>query len=166
MAWPAIIAGASALGSLGVSLFGGGNDNISEIPYYDVSADLERIKQAYSGVTEATTSALEGQMQGMTQNTANQLAKRGIYSSPVSEYSFNQLARTKQNALASALANVELNKANALSSAIGQGADYNQRIKLANLGLAQNQYDRDLQNRQAIARALSGISGAMLPYAM
>ena len=154
---PIPIAVPIALGAGGIisSLFGGGSVDRPDIPQYDPSADIARIKGAFSEAEQGVQAGVEAGMQGMTAQTSANLANRGIFSSPVSEYADGQDRAAKTNALTQALNTIAQQRAQAISRIIGQGADYNQRIALA---YAENKYQNDLQS----LRAWQTLGGAML----
>lgn len=149
-----------ALGAAGLisSLIGGANrPDMPNIPTYDPSADIERIKAVYGEAGAGVQASVEAGMQGMTAQTSANLARRGVFSSPVSEYAYSQDRQAKINALTQAQQNIALQRSQAISSIIGQGADYNQRVAIAN---AQNQYQNDLANMQSWQTLGGGLLGA------
>ena len=167
MNWLSILSGAAGLGSLGSSLgLFGGEDQPGDMPAFDTDASIARIMGFYEQAETGLQAGVEAGFGGMAQQTAGNLAARGIYSSPVSEYAFAQDRQVQMNALAQAQQNFQMQKAGALTGAAQSGDAYNQRIAQANQQMQQNNYNQSLRSQQALGGALGGLSGALLPYAM
>ena len=143
MAFPTVpvVAGAGAL----LSAFGK-KPKAPSAPTIDVSGILAEIDKMYAAQETATQANLAKGLSGTQKATSDSLAGRGVYSSPVSEWSFAKNRGDYQTSLADALATIAGNragaKANVLSSAKSLEAKqkyeselnkYNQKLSSSNM---------------------------------
>lgn len=156
---PSVWLASASLGALG-GLFDGA-PNSPEITPYDPTADLAKLNALYTEAGQGVKASVEAGTHGMTQRTAGNLAARGIYSSPVSEYAFQQDRAAKIQALTQAQNALAQQKAQAMAGLIGQGVDYNQRIAIANQQAQYQNEMRDYQTKQQLLAALIGGGAAL-----
>ena len=123
-------------------------------PAFDYGAELANLDKLYSEAGTEITRQVGEQGAQMRKQTAEGLAARGIYSSPVSEASFAQVQKGQQSALSSALANLATEKGKTRSSLFQNLLDYNSKV-------AQMQYQRNLAKYQGSQQQWNTLSALL-----
>ena len=118
----------------------------------DISGELAKLDALYGTQRELLTKDIAQQTGQMQRQTAQGLANRGIFSSPVSEASFGRTRQTGQQALSQGLSDLYGQQAQARSAALNSLLQYNQNIQMAN-------YQRQLQQQQQQSALRSGLFG-------
>lgn len=124
-------------------------------PSVNIDSELVRLRGLYQAQRDAALAGVNENLGELNKQTAEGLAGRGIYSSPVSENYFARNRRGAQSALAQAYGNIGSNQANAESALLSKllGLDYENK----NAG-----YEDDVQARNDIFSGLTGLSLAYL----
>jgi hypothetical protein len=136
----------TAIGAVLGGLFnsGKGRRKAPKVQSIDTSSILAEIDKLYAAQEQATQANLARGLSGMQAQTSESLAGRGIYSSPVSEWSFAKNRQAASDSLADAMSTLSANKAstkaNVLSSA--SSLEAKQRYDAA-LAKYQNQIESD-----------------------
>ena len=143
----AYMAGASLLGGLFSK-----KKKVSMPAAPDISGELAKLDALYGTQRELLTKDIAQQTGQMQRQTAQGLANRGIFSSPVSEASFSRTRQTGQQALSQGLSDLYGQQASARSAALNSLLQYNQNIQMAN-------YQRQLQQQQQQSAMRSGLFG-------
>ena len=152
----AIIGG--GLGLLGGALFG----KKKKAPQYtpiDITAILAQIDKVYAEEESRVKGGLAEQLAGQQTATAESLAGRGIYSSPVSEYSFGANRTSNARALANALSEIAGNKATAKSNLMTSAATTN-ATNAYNAEVAK--YEKQLESSNLLTGLLTTMGSAAL----
>jgi hypothetical protein len=136
-------------------------------PTIDVSGILAEIDKMYDTQETATQANLARSLAGTNKATSDSLAGRGVYSSPVSEWSFAKNRGDYQSALSDALATIAGSragaKANVLSSAKSLEAKQKYKSEL-------NKYNQKLSSSNMLtgllaSAAMSSLGGGGTPAA-
>jgi hypothetical protein len=147
MPFPFAAAGlALSAGSLGYSIFGGKRQK-----QFDISGELGRIGDLYAQARESARAAVNREAALGRRNTADNLAARGVYRSPVAENSFGRLEERRLGAIA----DVE-------GSLAGEEARTKAGVLSAGLGYAAAEEDRRMQRTAAIAGGVSSLGNSLL----
>lgn len=144
-----IVAAALGVGALG-SLF----SKKPKAPKYvapDLSGTLAAIDEYYKKAGANVEATMGRQLQGQQKVTGENLAGRGIYSSPVSEYAFQQNRQNSQISLADALASLGGQQLQAKANVTGQAA----------MQGAQNKYQSELQRYQDKLQSSNMLTGLL-----
>lgn len=157
-----VVTGAGAL----LSAFGK-KPKAPSAPTIDVSDILAEIDKMYDAQETATQANMARSLSGVNKATSDSLAGRGVYSSPVSEWSFAKNRGDYQTALSDALATIAGNragaKANVLSSAKSLEAKQKYESEL-------NKYNQKLSSSNMLtgllaSAAMSSLGGGGAPAA-
>lgn len=129
----------------GLGLFGGGQKR----PSIDISGELAKIRALYDQQATALKADSKYRLGETNKATSSQLAGRGIYSSPVSEYSFNANSNAANSDLTRALASLYGGQAQTESGLLGS---------LASAKAQQDQldYQQQMQSRNQLFSILGG----------
>ena len=85
-------------------------------PQIDISAQTARLRDLFNEQRQAAKALAQEQLQELQGLTASNLAGRGIYSSPVSEFSFGRNRAMAQRTLAQLLSGIGAQEATSLQS--------------------------------------------------
>lgn len=123
----------------------------------DITQQLAMIDEAYNQQKQQAQTNLAESLKGQNKLTAQSLAGRGIYSSPVSQFSFGENQKSYAQALSQALSDLGAQQAT-------QRAQLSAGAQQFNLGQQnqynQSRYQQQLANRQMLSQALFGLGGA------
>ena len=126
----------------------------------DISGELKKISELFAQMRAQAETSINRQAALGRAQSANSLAARGVYSSPVSEHTFNRLEDSRLNSIADANAQIGGQEANARSSVLGTLLQLNAR-------------NQDMRNQANAARwgsltglgANLGLMGLSMPNA-
>lgn len=130
-----------------------------KVPTVDLSAELAKLDALYAEQKAGVTARMERQLAQTQAQTSSSLAGRGIYSSPVSEYSFGANRAATANALADALAMLSGQQAFTRAQ-LTSGLAEQQAKQLYDAAMAK--YQANLENRNRLSAALTGMGMAGL----
>ena len=129
------------------------------VPTIDLSAELAKLDALYEAQKARTRESLATQLGETQKQTSASLAGRGVYSSPVSEYSFGQNRAAFANALADALAQISIQQAGTRASLTSGLAQQQAQQQYA---AAMSKYQAQIENRNLLSSALTGLGTAGL----
>lgn len=139
---------------LGASALISGFSKKPKAPKYvapDLTGTLAAIDAYYKQAGAQTEATMGRQLQGQQKMTGENLAGRGIYSSPVSEYAFQQNRQQNQMSLADALASLGGQQLQAKANITGQAA----------MQGAQGKYQAELQKYQDKLQSSNMLTGLL-----
>lgn len=142
---------AAGLGLSGGGILGGIFGKKKKSPSIDISAELAKINALFEQQKAAARIGINQDAAQARSEIASNLAARGTYSSPVSEYSFGRLAQTKTRALAESDAAIGGRQAEAQATLFSGLLGYDQQNRL----LA-------AQQDAAMSGQLGALGGALL----
>lgn len=150
---PMWIAAPLMAGSFGLSLSqaigGGGGGGV------DVGGELKRIQNLYDEQRAYAKEVAAQQLTDLNRQASSNLATRGIYDSPVSEYVYGANRAEAQKSLASALAGIAGSEASARSNIFNSLMGYQQQDAL-----------RKQQATNQLIAALGGLGSGIMQYGM
>lgn len=156
MAFP-IVPVALGLGSL---LAGSKKVKAPKAPVIDITGILAEIDKLYNTQAQATEANNTKNLAATQTATSDSLAGRGIYTSPVSEWSFGKNRADVSSDLANALATINSNRANSKANVMSSAASLNaQQAYQAQLAKYQNQ----MESKNMITGLLSSAALATIP---
>lgn len=148
MALLPIVLGAAAL----YNAFGKKQPKAPSYQAPDLTGTLAAIDEYYKKAAETGKTSLGQELQGLNTMTAENLAGRGIYSSPVSQYAYQQNTQNYQKSLADMLGSLQGQqlqaKANITGQVATQGAANKYQSELA-------KYQQRLQSQNMLTGLLS-----------
>lgn len=116
----------------------------------DISGELDKLDKLYESKRGLLTTDIQNQLAGLNKNTANSLAGRGIYRSPVSQASYNQNAATAQGALSQGLSNLYGKQASERTSSLNNLLGYQNKVNEANYNAALRKYQNRYNTRTGL----------------
>lgn len=157
-------AGASLgpIGAIGGGILGGllGGGKKKKTPTYtapDISGELAKIDALYGQQGQLLTQGINQQIANMQGQTAQGLANRGIYSSPVSQKAIQDVNTKGLQALAQGQASLLGEQAQARTSALNNLLGYQQRAQQANNEIAMQKYLGQNQTNQGLLAMGGGL---------
>ena len=127
----------------------------------DVSGILAEIDKLYAAQTQSVQANIARNLAGTQAQTSESLAARGVYSSPVSEWSYAQNRQSSANALADALATIASNQASQKASVMSSATSVNaQQAYQAQLAKYQNQIESSNMLTSLLSNAAMAMYGA------
>jgi len=125
----------------------------------DITAQLAMIDAMYNQQKQQARTTLAESLKGLNKLTAQSLAGRGIYSSPVSQFSFGENQKSYAQALSQALSDLGAQQAMQKAQLSAQAQQFN----MGQQGqYDQSMYQQQLASRQALSQALWSIGGVGL----
>jgi len=154
-AWWAIPAAAS----LATTIFGRGDEPEASYPQFDITSELERISHYYKQQKNYLQKFTYQNLGEMNKILSTNLAGRGIYSSPVSEYMYGRARQTAMQDLTKSYASLAeaegKDRSNVFSSLMG----YQYNVASANL-------NRNIAKYSARQQTTNMLSSALMSAAM
>ena len=125
----------------------------------DLSAELAKLDALYAEQKAGVTASMGRQLAQTQAQTSDSLAGRGVYSSPVSEYSFGVNRAASANALADALAMISGQQAGTRAQ-LTSGLSQLQAKQIYEAVMSE--YEAKIRNRNILSSALTGLGTAGL----
>lgn len=146
----AALLGSGLGGSVG-GILGGLFGKKSKGPSIDIGAELAKINALFEQQKAAARVGINQDAAQARSEMASNLAARGTYSSPVSEYSFGRLSQAKLRALAESEASIGGNQA------VAQANLFRGLVELSNAS-----DERNMQREAALAGGFGSLAGGLL----